>query len=519
MTDAPGASLTGQDSPAFPPAAASPAALPEGAEVPPQEQLARYRVAVALSPVPALLVDSAGTIVVTNAALDRMFHYPDRALVGQSVEVLVPLSSQHRHPTLREAFHRRPIRREMGQGREVYGQRSDGSFVPVEIGLAPIPLAGQVMIFTTVVDITERRLGERRLREALDAAATAMVMIASDGTIELVNSAACEMLGGISADIVGRNVDSFVPPEHRLQHGVYRQSYVNAPRPRAMTEGRDLRVVGLDGRETPVHIALTPIDGVGGQRIMATLVDLTQIMAQERELEERNAHLSALNEELTHFAYSASHDLRAPLATIAGLLELCLEDLAEGETAECTRNISEALKTSRRNIHKVEQVLTLARAGREAVAPVPVDLDEAVAAIWDDLTCEDASPKPAFCIVSEGSATWVTERQTLLTAIENLLSNACRFRDPDKDFSWVELRLRTLGPSLQIKVSDNGIGIPEADQGRVFEMFRRSGKSSGHGLGLTLVQKHVRRLRGTIRLDSSPAGTCFTLTLPLRRPS
>ncbi|WP_010142447.1 sensor histidine kinase [Oceanicola sp. S124] len=485
----------------------------------PQDELfERFKLAVSLSPVPALLVGPEGRIAMTNAALDQLFLYPDRALIGQNVEQLVPLSSQARHPILREAFNRRPIRREMGQGREVYGQRADGSFVPVEIGLSPVPLGGRTMVFTTVVDISERRLGERRLREALDAAATAMVMVAPDGTIELVNSAACALLGGVSAELVGRNVDSFVPTEFRVQHAVYRQSYVNASRPRAMTEGRDLHVVGLDGRRTPVHIALTPIDGVGGQRIMATLVDLSQIMAQERELEERNAHLSALNEELTQFAYSASHDLRAPLATIAGLLELCLEDLAEGETQECTRNITEALKTSRRNIRKVEQVLTLARAGLDPMPPEPVDLTEAATAIWDDLTC-DGLAKPAFCIVSDGPADYITERQTLLTAIENLLSNACRFQDPTKESPWVELRLRHAPERLELSVSDNGIGIPKQDQARVFELFRRSGKSTGHGLGLTLVQKHVRRLRGSIRLDSSPEGTCFTLTLPLRRVS
>ncbi|PJE31037.1 PAS/PAC sensor signal transduction histidine kinase [Pseudooceanicola antarcticus] len=487
-----------------------------GPEVTASELLERYKLAVTLTPVPALLVDAEGMITATNEALDRLFLYPSRALIGQNIERLVPLSSQHRHPALRQAFNTRPSRREMGQGREVHGQRADGSFVPVEIGLSPIPLGDELLTFTTVIDISERHMGERRLREALDAAATAMVLVAPDGTIELVNTAACQLLGGFSAEIVGRDVDTFVPREHRLKHAVFRQSYLSAPRPRAMTDANNLRVVGLDGQETPVHIALTPINGVGGQRIMATLVDLREILAQERALAMQNAQLSALNEELTQFAYSASHDLRAPLATIAGLLELCLEDLSDGEMDECTRNISEALKTSRRNIHKVEQVLTLARAGLEAIDLETVDLVEATAAIWDDLSCGGLD-KPAFCIVASGPACFEVERPTLLTVIENLLSNACRFQDSGKPFSWVELRILDRPDGVELQIRDNGVGIPEADQARVFEMFRRSGSSSGHGLGLTLVQKHVRRLNGTIALDSSPEGTRFTLSLPLRR--
>ena len=479
------------------------------------ETLARYELAVALCPVPALLADQQGAILSTNAALDRLFGHPTGSLIGERVEVLVPHSSRDRHPQLRDAFFLMPAQRGMGQGREVFGQHTDGSLIPVEIGLSPVPLGMDTLAFTTVVDISERRLNERRLREALDASATAMVLVAPNGQIELVNTRACEMLGGAPRDLVGRNVDSFVPRRSRLQHSVYRQSYLSAPRPRAMTSARELQVVGLDGHATPVHIALTPINGVGGQRIMATLVDLTEIHAKEQELERRNARLSALNEELTQFAYSASHDLRSPLATIAGLLELCLEDLAAGETAETRRNITDAMITARRNINKVEQVLTLARAGLDSIPEEHIDLVATAQAIWDDLSPGTAT-RPGF-VISRRGAGWIrTEGPTLVTVIENLLSNACRFRDPAKPYGWIELRLDTTGDrQLILQVADNGPGIPAADQPRVFEMFRRSGRSTGHGLGLAIVHKHVRRLNGEITLDSSAAGTCFTLTLPL----
>lgn len=484
------------------------------AEVP-LDALDRYKLAVELCPVPALLMGPCGNIRITNAALDTLFGYPSGALTHSPVERLVPLSSQHRHPTLREAYQKMPCRRGMGAGRAIHGQRADGSFIPVEIALSPVELGGHGFVFTTVTDITDRRLNEKRLRDALDAAATAMVLVAPDGTIELVNSEACRLLGGLAEDLVGRNVDMLVPAEHRLKHSVYRHSYLAAPRPRTMTQGRSLFVQGLDGRETPVHIALTPITGGDAPRTMATIVDMSDILAQEEELQKRNARLSALNEELTQFAYSASHDLRAPLATIAGLLELGLEDLADGEIDECRRNITDALATSRRNIRKVEQVLTLARAGLDAIPEEEIDLVEVARALWDDLSC-DGKAKPAFGILALGSPVISVERPTLVTVIENLLSNACRFQDPAKEYPWIALRIATDAGGLTLQVSDNGIGIPQADQTRVFDMFRRSSKSSGHGLGLALVQKHVRRLDGRIALESSPDGTCFTITIPDR---
>ena len=481
-----------------------------------QELQSRYDLAVALCPVPALMADVDGQIRCANAALYHLFGHDPGSLTGQAVEVLIPHSSRDRHPILRGAFAHQPAQRSMGQGREVFGLHVDGSLIPVEIGLSPVPLGADTEVFTTVVDISERRLNERRLREALDASATAMVLVAPDGTIELVNTMACELLGGAPRDLVGRNVDSFVPRHMRLQHSVFRQSYLSAPRPRAMTAARELKVVGLDGHATPVHVALTPINGVGGQRIMATLVDLTEIQAKEHELQRHNVRLSALNDELTQFAYSASHDLRAPLATIAGLLELCLEDLAAGETAETRRSIQDALTTARRNINKVEQVLTLARAGLDAIPEERIDLVAAAQAIWDDMSSKLTS-RPGFIIVTRGTSWLLTERPTLVTIIENLLSNAIRFRDPAKASHWIELRFDTRsGSHLSLQITDNGTGIGTADKARVFEMFRRSAHSDGHGLGLAMVQKHVRRLAGDIRLDSSPAGSRFTLTLPLR---
>ncbi len=354
---------------------------------------------------------------------------------------------------------------------------------------------------------------QRYLADALNAAGAAIMMVSEQGTIELLNEAACRLLAGTEGQLIGTCVDDYVPRISREAHARYRRQHTHAARQHAMAGGRSLKARGLDGHETSVEITLSQIQLPDGPCVLVTLVDITNRLEHERQMTARNDHLAALNEELTQFAYSASHDLRAPLSTISGLLELCLEDLDAGELAEARHNITEALKTSRRNIHKVEAVLTLARAGLSPVPEEDIDLPRLVASCWDDVHAEGIA-KPAITIEMDGPCTVRTERQTLCTVIENVLSNACRFQDASKSENWVHVRLRTLNDTVSILIGDNGIGISEADQPRIFEMFRRSSLSQGHGLGLALVQKNVLRLSGTIALCSTPERTDFIFSFP-----
>ena len=104
-----------------------------------------------------IMVNSAGTIVLCNREVERLFGYPREALLGLSIEVLVPSGAQARHPQFRANFLAHPSARPMGVGRELFGVRKDGSQVPVEIGLNPIDMDGELFVLASVVDITERR--------------------------------------------------------------------------------------------------------------------------------------------------------------------------------------------------------------------------------------------------------------------------------------------------------------------------------------------------------------------------
>jgi len=113
-----------------------------------------------------VMLNQAGEIIMVNAQAERVFGYSRAELLGQLVEMLVPLRFRGHHPGLREAFLADPRTRPMGAGRDLYGLRKDGSEFPVEIGLNPIETEEGMMVLSAIVDMTERKMAEAALKES-----------------------------------------------------------------------------------------------------------------------------------------------------------------------------------------------------------------------------------------------------------------------------------------------------------------------------------------------------------------
>jgi PAS domain S-box-containing protein len=126
----------------------------------------QFRLIVEAAPNGMLLVDEHGTIVMANASALHQFGYERDELLGKSVEMLIPASSRFGHRQHRAGFSKAPETRSMGGGRELFGLRKDGSEIPVEIGLTPIQTAKGMRVVASILDISERKRLEMRLRRA-----------------------------------------------------------------------------------------------------------------------------------------------------------------------------------------------------------------------------------------------------------------------------------------------------------------------------------------------------------------
>src|SRR5277367_3676249 len=113
----------------------------------------RLRQVVEAAPSGMIMVDEQGKIVLVNSQVERLFGYSREELLGQSVDILVPETAREKHPDHRTNFFAAPKARAMGIGRDLYGQRKDGTQLPVEIGLNPLMAEGERFVLASVVDI------------------------------------------------------------------------------------------------------------------------------------------------------------------------------------------------------------------------------------------------------------------------------------------------------------------------------------------------------------------------------
>ncbi|HSC82466.1 MAG TPA: response regulator, partial [Pseudomonas sp.] len=133
----------------------------------------RFRQVVEASPNAILLVDGKGRVAMVNRQSESMFGYARDELLGQPVEMLLPESLRSAHPGLRQSFFNDPSPRRMGSNRELFGQHRDGRLIPLEVGLSPLRTGEELLVQAVIIDISERKNAEQRLREQAEQLALA----------------------------------------------------------------------------------------------------------------------------------------------------------------------------------------------------------------------------------------------------------------------------------------------------------------------------------------------------------
>ncbi|TRW95026.1 sensor histidine kinase [Candidatus Methylobacter oryzae] len=263
---------------------------------------------------------------------------------------------------------------------------------------------------------------------------------------------------------------------------------------------------------------------------------LEQIESRDKELQNRRDQLQQYNEELKDFSYIISHDLRAPIINVQGFvneLGLSLEDLRKlldtemapmpGHKKAALLNIlNEDIPTSTRfitgGVAKMNQllagILKISRLGRQELNIGIVDTQRLVN---DNIEAIKYQSTQAGAKIQVEPLPQVEADPDLLSQIfANLLSNAIKYLDPKRP-GRIQIWADDQGDHFRFFVKDNGLGIPEKDQKRIFEMFRRGSnhKLEGEGIGLNYIKSAIKRLNGAIALESiAGQGSVFSFTLP-----
>jgi len=248
--------------------------------------------------------------------------------------------------------------------------------------------------------------------------------------------------------------------------------------------------------------------------LITNLTNHIDIVKQSNtKLHDKNEELVKVNKELDQFVYSVSHDIRAPLTSVHGLVNLLKMDKSKASNDQFIVLIEDRIK---KLDDFIKDIIDLSRNSRLQVSREKIDMQELFNEILQDHQFFDRSEQVEQAVEIKGSGEFYSDRKRLKVILSNLLSNAIRFSDPYKHASRIVISVSIGEESASIQIWDNGVGIPEEMIQKVFDMFyRASEKSKGSGLGLYIVKESVRKIGGELSLNSvSGEWTEFILTVP-----
>jgi signal transduction histidine kinase len=260
---------------------------------------------------------------------------------------------------------------------------------------------------------------------------------------------------------------------------------------------------------------LSPVFGENGeiQMLIGCGLEITSQVEQDAQLLQKNKELEKTNAELDHFVYRASHEMRAPIASIAGLLDLVQ---AERRRPQAQRYLNLMGNAIVKMDTLIREIVDYSRNVRQPVAIGPINFEEMMPRVMEEVAHLD--PKQlvncSFHIDCDGPVIGDAGRIKIL--LTHLLSNSIKYHDPSKSSCWAKVEISASPENIEIVISDNGKGIAKQHQPKLFEMFfRATHEAFGSGLGLYIVAEVLEKLRGTVQLESNEGvGTSFRIVLP-----
>lgn len=241
--------------------------------------------------------------------------------------------------------------------------------------------------------------------------------------------------------------------------------------------------------------------------------DITNQTRTEDLLKRQNEELVKINAELDRFVYSASHDLRAPLMSVKGLLNMIKLDPDK-------KNVEHYLSLIDRSVQKLDHfisdIINYSRNSRMDVMPKEINFDDLLQESIDSLKFMDGAEDVQCIRKVSVKQPFYSDYSRLLIVFNNMISNAVRYRDVWKEQCYLEISVESDSQKALITFSDNGVGIAEEYLDKIFKMFfRANADSKGSGLGLYIVKGAVEKLNGSVDARSKLGeGTSFVLEIP-----
>ncbi|HET6363021.1 MAG TPA: PAS domain S-box protein [Gemmatimonadota bacterium] len=397
----------------------------------------------------------------------------------------------------------------------------DGRLIQVQITSHPLAFDGRSAELVLAQDVTERnrveaalRASEERFRTLATTANDAIVSADSRGRITYLNSAAERLFGYPSAEAVGEPLTILMPERFQEAHSMGLERYNRTGEARVV--GTTIELVGRrkDGSEFPMELSLAAWSRGSRNEFTGIIRDISDRKRSEEMLRHYAGQLEAANAELDAFAYSVSHDLRAPLRTIQGFGQALLEDCGDRLDELGREHLQRIQKGAQRMAALIDDLLELSRVTRASLRSEHVDLSGLAETILAELIEGDPDRSVRVSVMPGAVATG--DPRLLKVVLDNILGNAWKYTRT-KPEAHIEFGVSHEGSAPIYYVRDNGVGFDMAYVDKLFQPFQRlhsAAEFEGTGVGLASVHRIVTRHGGRVWAEGAEnrgATVYFTL--------
>jgi len=484
-------------------------------------------------------VNEAGLIVQVNSQTERLFGYTEGELLGQRVEVLVPVAKREMHQGYRDRFRQKPEMRRMGAQLDLHGRRKDGSEFPVEISLSPVATDSGMLVLSAIRDISARKRIEEELKKAqdelnaakdrqlqesqsrlaliVDSSQDAIITKNLEGIITHWNKGAEQTYGYAAEEVIGKPISILAPGDRKDETAQILARIRGGER----VEHFETIRVRKDGKRLNVSVSVSPIHDASGEIVGASVI-ARDVTGQKRS--EEMLRQAQKMEAVGRLAGGVAHDFNNVLGIVTACCELLRSRVDQSGLSQYIDNIQEAAK---RGSLLTRQLLSFSRR-QVGQQPRLLDVNESlkeVVKLLRPLMGDDVQIS-----VRQGAEVAVVETDPaqLDQVVMNIAVNA-RDAMPNGGKLILETSIQEFDAALAerhppmkagryvlLAVSDTGVGMDQTTLSQIFEPFfttKEIGK--GTGLGLATVYGIVKQNGGHIWVYSEVGrGTTFKIYLP-----
>jgi len=492
-----------------------------------EADLARLAAIVLSSEDAIIRQDPAGIITDWNLGAEKIYGYAEAEALGRHIGLILPAERREEANRLIERLRRG----EEVRAHDTVRRRKDGREIYVSLSMSAIrnPQDQLTAVATIERDVTERIKTQQKMqeiREQLELATHSAGIGTWDGNIPAGTSRWNDqlylLLGLEPRPGTAEELEAFFRYIHPADREHGRQNLDTIMSTNKLDFKDEFRIIRSDGVTRWLASRGRAYRDAEGRlvRVAGVNYDITDIKASEaamtaaqKELAEKLAELTGVNQELSEYAYAVSHDLKAPLRAVRNYTDFLIADAAETLDGEANQYLEGLKKAVSQGERLINDLLVFSRIGRVPLEAEPIEIPQLLKEIRSFLRVSS----DVEMIAPDNWPTIEADRTLLKQIFQNLISNAVKFNDLKQKRVEVGWRDGTEN-RIEIFVRDNGIGIEPQYTEQIFRVFQRLHTQKayeGTGIGLAVVKKAAASLGGQVRLESIPGeGSTFFVEIP-----